>query len=323
MSPYKCPSLFTILAFLEYEYGVFHPRGGCGAVMEAMARVARDLGVRIRTNTMVEQIVFKGRRATGVRTRAGQYDCDALVINADFAGAISRLVPDGLRRRWTDAKLARKRFSCSTFMLYLGIAGRVDLDHHTIFLAEDYARNLKEIEEGRVLPRSPSLYIQNACVTDAGQAPQGCSTLYVLVPVPHHSPHIDWRRGAAGYRALVLRRLAALGLGDIERRIRVEKMMTPVEWRNDLDLTREPPSTSRTACGKSCICGPVIASRIWQASTSSAGARIPAAACRSFSRAQDYLQPGCPGPRSEPAHRNAVAGSGRSDPGFPQAADIA
>lgn len=236
MSPYKCPSLFTILAFLEYEYGVFHPRGGCGAVMEAMARVARDLGVRIRTNTMVEQIVFKGRRATGVRTRAGQYDCDALVINADFAGAVSRLVPDGLRRRWTDAKLARKRFSCSTFMLYLGIAGRVDLDHHTIFLAEDYARNLKEIEEGRVLPRSPSLYIQNACVTDAGQAPQGCSTLYVLVPVPHHSPHIDWRREAAGYRALVLRRLAALGLGDIERRIRVEKMMTPVEWRNDLDL---------------------------------------------------------------------------------------
>jgi phytoene desaturase len=150
--------------------------------MEAMARVARDLGVRIRTNTMVEQIVFKGRRATGVRTRAGQYDCDALVINADFAGAISRLVPDGLRRRWTDAKLARKRFSCSTFMLYLGIAGRVDLDHHTIFLAEDYARNLKEIEEGRVLPRSPSLYIQNACVTDAGQAPQGCSTLTCWYP---------------------------------------------------------------------------------------------------------------------------------------------
>ena len=43
MSPYKCPSLFTILAFLEYEYGVFHPRGGCGAVMEAMARVANQL----------------------------------------------------------------------------------------------------------------------------------------------------------------------------------------------------------------------------------------------------------------------------------------
>ena len=236
MSPYKCPSLFTILSFLEYEYGVFHPRGGCGAVMEAMARVARELGARIRTDTPVEEIAFKGRRAVGVRTRDGQYDCDALVINADFAGTMSRLVPNGLRRRWTDAKLSRKRFSCSTFMLYLGIGGRLDLDHHTIFLAEDYARNLAEIEEGRVLPPSPSLYIQNACVTDPGQAPRGCSTLYVLVPVPHDGPHIDWRREAARYRALVLRRLAALGLGELERHIRVEKMMTPIDWRDDFGL---------------------------------------------------------------------------------------
>ncbi|MBV8578774.1 MAG: FAD-dependent oxidoreductase, partial [Acetobacteraceae bacterium] len=40
MSPFRCPSLFTILAFMEYEYGVWHPRGGCGAVMARMADVA-------------------------------------------------------------------------------------------------------------------------------------------------------------------------------------------------------------------------------------------------------------------------------------------
>ena len=51
------------------------------------------------------------------------HDADALVINADFARAMTRLVPDGLRRRWTDRRIARKRFSCSTFMLYLGIEG--------------------------------------------------------------------------------------------------------------------------------------------------------------------------------------------------------
>ena len=32
MSPFTCPSLFSILSFLEYEHGVFHPVGGCGAV---------------------------------------------------------------------------------------------------------------------------------------------------------------------------------------------------------------------------------------------------------------------------------------------------
>ena len=39
MSPFRCPSLFSILSFLEYEHGVFHPIGGCGAVTQAMARI--------------------------------------------------------------------------------------------------------------------------------------------------------------------------------------------------------------------------------------------------------------------------------------------
>lgn len=237
MSPFKCPSLFTILSFLEYEFGVFHPRGGCSAIMEAMARVAREQGVRIRTGEAVEEIVFEKRRARAVRTAHDTYPCDALVINADFGETMRRLVPDALRRRWTDAKIARKKFSCSTFMLYLGVDGQVDLDHHTIFLAEQYAQNLQEIEEG-IVPPSPSLYVQNACVTDPGQAPRGCSTLYVLVPVPRESPFIDWERQRQSYRALVLRRLEALGLRDLERRIRFEKIVTPADWREEMGLYR-------------------------------------------------------------------------------------
>src|SRR5690606_32718069 len=109
MSPFRCPSLFSILSFLEHEHGVFHPLGGCGAVMEAMARVAREQGVTIHTGEEVEEIIFRGRRATGVRTPRGEYRADALVIGADFADAMTQLVPDRLRRRWTDAKIARKK----------------------------------------------------------------------------------------------------------------------------------------------------------------------------------------------------------------------
>ena len=39
MSPFECPGLFSILPFIEYEYGVWHPRGGCNALMAAMADV--------------------------------------------------------------------------------------------------------------------------------------------------------------------------------------------------------------------------------------------------------------------------------------------
>jgi phytoene desaturase len=231
MSPFQCPSLFSILSFIEYEFGVFHPMGGCSAVTESMADIARELGVSISLDDEVREIRFRGRRAVGVRSRSGYHECDALVINADFARAMTRLVPDSLRRRWSDRKIAKKRFSCSTFMLYLGVEGRFeDLAHHTIHLAEDYLKNLDEIEKRHVLSDNPSFYVQNACVTDPGLAPRGCSTLYVLLPVTHQHPNVDWKREAPGFRRLALRQLARIGIHDIESRIRFEHMVTPADW---------------------------------------------------------------------------------------------
>ncbi len=239
MSPFRCPSLFTILSFMEYEYGVYHPRGGTGAVMAAMARVARDLGAKIELNDRVEEVLFNGRRATGVRTRRGSTAADALVIGSDFAQTMTRLVPDGIRRRWTDKKIASKKFSCSTFMLYLGIEGTLpDLSHHTIYLADDYRRNLHEIEAG-LAPENPSFYVQNACVTDPALAPPGHSTLYVLVPVGHRmddSP--DWATETKRYRDLTIQRLKRLGIPDIESRIRYEQILTPQGWEDDLQVFR-------------------------------------------------------------------------------------
>ena len=199
MSPFNCPSLFSILSFLEYEYGVWHPIGGCSAVSESMARIAREMGVTFSLGEEVKEVLFDGRRAVGVRTAAGEYRADAVVINADFAQAMRRLVPDRLRRRWTDAKVARKQFSCSTFMMYLGIEGRYDdVPHHTIHTAADYATNLADIEDLHVLSEDPSFYVQNACVTDDTLAPKGCSTLYVLAP--GHAPPPERGLGEGGTR---------------------------------------------------------------------------------------------------------------------------
>jgi phytoene desaturase len=231
MSPFNCPSLFSILAFLEYEYGVYHPVGGCGAVSQAMARVAESLGATISMDDEVEEILFEGRKAVGARSRSGVHHADALVINADFARAMTRLVPSHLRPRWTDRKIARKRFSCSTYMLYLGIEGRYDdLAHHTIHLAEDYHANLADIESRHVLSADPSFYVQNACVTDPSLAPPGKSTLYVLLPVTHQHPNVDWTREAPRFRNLALRQLARIGLDDVESRIVFERQVTPADW---------------------------------------------------------------------------------------------
>jgi phytoene desaturase len=232
MSPFQCPSLFSILSFLEYEHGVWHPIGGCGAISEVMARLARNMGAKIQLDEPVVEMEFQGRRVSGVRTNKRHYRADATVINADFAHAMINLVPDQIRRRWTDRKIAKKRYSCSTFMMYLGLDGTYDeLPHHTIYLARDYKKNLAEIDVQRVLPSDPSLYVQNACVTDPTLAPKGGSTLYVLVPVPHRTQNIDWRRDGGAFRQRVIRQLAHVGVEDVERRIRVERVLTPDDWQ--------------------------------------------------------------------------------------------
>lgn len=150
-----------------------------------------------------------------------------------------RLIPNHLRRRWTDQKIARKRYSCSTFMMYLGIEGRFDhLDHHTIYMAKDYTRNLEEIEERHVLSEDPSFYVQNASVTDPTLAPRGMSTLYVLVPVTHQHPNVDWTRERGRFRELILRQLRRVGINDVEKRIRFEKVITPADWEQQHQIYR-------------------------------------------------------------------------------------
>jgi len=236
MSPFRCPSLFSILSFLEYEYGVLHPIGGCAAVTTAMARVAERLGVEIRTSEPVEEVLFRGRRAIGVRTALGEEKAEAIVMNADFARAMQRLVPDRLRRSWSNRKIARKKFSCSTFMMYLGVEGKFDLPHHSIHIAADYARNLDEIENRRVLSDDPSFYVQNASVTDPTLAPRGMSALYVLAPVPHQNPNVDWGRERERFRARMLRQMAKAGFTDIEPRIRFERIVTPDDWDSKYEI---------------------------------------------------------------------------------------
>ncbi len=235
MSPFRCPNLFTFLSFLEYEFGVWHPMGGCGAVSNGMARAAQALGVEFRMGEAVESIEFEGKRAVGIKTKSASVPVDAAVINADFAHAATTLIPDRLRRRWSNERLDKMKYSCSTFMLYLGVEGRYDFGHHTIFLSKDYANNISEIEAAKVIPSRPSLYVANPSQTDPGFAQDGTSSLYVLVPVGHCGT-IDWTKEKQSFRNTVINRLEGLGFSNLRERIRYERILTPEDWRDDLSI---------------------------------------------------------------------------------------
>ena len=230
MSPFHAPSLFTILAYLEYEHGVFHAEGGLGTITNRMGEIAREMGVEIRLNEPVSEFIFEGKTVVGARTEQGEYSADRYVMNVDFATGMKGLVPDELRRKWSDKKLDQKSYSCSTYMLYLGIDKLYDTPHHQIYAAKDYQKNLREVTQNKVTWDDPSVYVQNACVTDSTMAPEGHSTIYVLVPVSNSHEGIDWEEIKHDYMDVILRQMEKLGFTDLKRHIVSQTIVTPDDW---------------------------------------------------------------------------------------------
>jgi phytoene desaturase len=230
MSPFQAPSLFTILAYLEYEHGVFHSEGGLGTITQKMGKIARDLGVEIRLNEPVREFVFDGKRVVGARTDEKTYSADRFVMNVDFATGMKGLIPDELRKRWSNKKLDEKSYSCSTYMLYLGIDKLYDTPHHQIYAAKDYQKNLKEVTEHKVTWDDPSIYVQNACVTDPTMAPDGHSTIYVLVPVSNSHEGINWDEIKDDYMDVILGQMENLGFSGIKDHIVSQTIVTPDDW---------------------------------------------------------------------------------------------
>src|SRR5437588_7744792 len=116
-------------------------------------------------------------------------------------------------------------------MKYTGIQGTYkNVSHQTIYVAKDYHKNMQDIAEHHVLSDDPSIYVQNACITDRSLAPAGKSTVYVLVPVTHQHATVDWQKEGPRYRQLVLNKVDSIGLHNIESRIEYERVLTPDEW---------------------------------------------------------------------------------------------
>jgi len=235
MSPWECPALFTMLAYLEHEYGIYHVKGGLNKIAQAMAKVIVEQGGTIHTNTPVESLIIENKAVLGVRLNNGtEVFADEVVVNADFAYAMSQLVKPGVLKKHSPERLKKLEYSCSTFMLYLGLNKRYDIPHHTIVFAEDYNTNIGNIFRKKTLTKDFSFYVHNASITDDSLAPEGKSSLYILVPMPNNESGIDWEKTCADMREQVLDTLGKrMGMTDLREQIVCEKIITPATWATE------------------------------------------------------------------------------------------
>lgn len=235
MSPWECPGAFTILSYLEHKWGLFHPIGGVNRIIHAMAEALQELGGRIHLGLGVKQVTTEKRRASGVILQDGTaVQADDVVINADFGYAATNLFAPGTLKKYTPAKLAEKKYSCSTFMLYLGLKRKVEMAHHTVIFADDYKQNVADITSGGKISDDPSIYVHNPSALDPSVAPEGHTALYVLMPCPNTLNGADWQTEQVTARERVMQQLRKQPeLAGFEDDIVVEEILTPADWQDN------------------------------------------------------------------------------------------
>ena len=236
MHPKACSSVFSLVTFLEFHDGIWHPEGGLRALAQGLGRAARDLGVTINLNRPVRQVLVEGGRAVGLAMEDGEtLRADAVVLNADFGYGVQHLLPSNARGRYSDRKLDRMRFSCSTFMLYLGVDRRYDdLPHHQLYLANSIRNSADPGPAGAFLEEAdPSFYVCNPTPVDPANAPDGHSTLFVLVPIPNTRGGVNWAAKRQSYRDLIVGRMGKLGFAGVEQHIVRERCYTAENWRDE------------------------------------------------------------------------------------------
>lgn len=238
LSPYAAPATFSMLPYTELAHGVWYPVGGMYRVVETLMATAEDAGIAFRFETAVRSIEASGSRARGVVLDDGtRLGADVVLANADLPYVYRDLLPAD-----RDApKLWRKEFSCSTVNFLWGVDRTYEaLGAHTLFLADDDRANFEAISRDLGLAANASVYVHVPARLDASMAPPGADTITAIVPVGHLGD--DDRRDAPDLRERareqVLRRLAAIGITDLEAHITFEATLTPQWWAARYNLAR-------------------------------------------------------------------------------------
>jgi phytoene desaturase len=235
-NPMTTSAIYALIHKLERDGGVWFARGGTNALVEAMVRHFERLGGTLRLGDPVERIEAQGNRARRIVARSGWSGrFDAVASNADIVRTYEML--DGPRGPQAAARLRRKRFSPSLFVVHFSTAGEwPGIPHHSILFGPRYKGLLTDIYRGSGLAPDPSLYLHHPTATDREMAPPGKSTFYALAPVPHLGrAALDWETEGPAYVKRILAILEDRILPGLSGRLGTVFHFGPADFERELN----------------------------------------------------------------------------------------
>ncbi len=235
-NPFQSPSVYLMIPYLERRGGVWFSRGGMYALVEAMERLFAELGGEIRTNHEVTRIGVERGHVTHVEAAGTRFEADFVCSNGDVGHTYRDLIDPAHRRKWTDRKVEKIDYAMSCFLLYLGVRKKYPkLEHHTLILTERYKGLLDDIFRKKIVPDDFSMYLHVPTRTDPSMAPEGCESMYVLVPVANLQGGQDWSELREPFADRVIDYLEAWGMEGLRENLEVLHLMDPTDFRDQLN----------------------------------------------------------------------------------------
>lgn len=186
ISPFNGPNIYALIPVVSQLYGLWHLKGGMFSFINALAKVIDELGGTIIKGVSVEEILFLKGKAIGVKTSKGIKKADIVVCNADFLYTMKNLIKDEYYKdKYTDKKISEMKYSCSTFIIYLGLRKEYpQLAVHNIYLGESFKENIEAAFIGN-LPRNPSFYVYCPSRIDRSMVKNEGECLNIMLRVPN------------------------------------------------------------------------------------------------------------------------------------------
>lgn len=236
-NPFTTSAIYALIHKLERDGGVWFAMGGTNKLVAGMVTHFERLGGVLRLGDAVTHIATLGDRATGVTTASGwEGEADMVAVNGDIMHAYRDLLSDSRSAQRSRAKLERKRYSPSLFVVHFGIKGTwPGIPHHMILFGPRYKGLLSDIYDHGVLSEDFSLYLHHPTVTDPSMAPAGHSTFYALAPVPHMGKFpVDWDEIGPILEKRILDEVGRRLIPDIHERIVTKFHYAPNDFAHDL-----------------------------------------------------------------------------------------
>lgn len=181
--PKDTPALYSLMNYAGLSLGTWYPHGGFGKVVEAMVKVAGDLGVRLHFNSPVEQIISGQDEVKAVRVNGEVFYCDGVIAAADYHHVEQELLPETYRN-YTPQYWNKRVLAPSSLIFYIGLKKKLSkLRHHTLFFDKDLDEHAQAIYKSPAWPENPLFYVSCTSRTDDGAAPPEHENLFLLIPV--------------------------------------------------------------------------------------------------------------------------------------------